>query len=80
MTTRRYNQRQGSGLRWRYILLDTTPDSASVLASKAVLNDIEFMYQRHHEEGRSMFRVGENNFLLMKTLAEASEIRIKEEW
>jgi len=67
-------------LTWRYLLLETTPESASVLASKAVMKDIEFLYQRHHEDGRSMFRVLEGDFKTLRGLAESAEVPIKEAW
>ena len=78
MTVKRYNERQGKGLTWRYLLLQTTPEAAAILAGKAVMVDIEFIYQRHHEEGRSMFRVLDGDFKTMLSMAEEENLTIKE--
>ena len=80
LTGKTYKERQGKGLTWRYVLLDVTPETASILAGKAVMEDIEFIYQRHHEEGRSMFRVLDGDLKRLRELAAASNITVKEVW
>jgi len=80
LTGKKYRERQGKGLTWRYVLLDITPETASILAGKAVMDGIDFIYQRHHEEGRSMFRVLEGDLKRLETLAGAAKINIKEVW
>lgn len=78
--SKKYAARQGKGLTWRYVLLDVTPETASILAGKAVMEGIEFIYQRHHEEGRSMFRVLEGDLKRLEALAAAAGIKVKEAW
>ena len=78
--SKKYAERQGKGLTWRYVLLDVTPESASILAGKAVMEGIEFIYQRHHDAGRSMFRVLEGDLKHLETLAAAANVKIKEVW
>ena len=78
--TAKYNERQGRGLRWHYILMDIESDTAADLSSEAVKAGIEFIYQRHHEEGRSMFRVLEGDLEDLTQLAKDKGLKIKEVW